>query len=104
MPYVSCGTPPRCSADLPVVKDFHQASAPRERACTVGVLRISTFITCEVEGRTHTGSPVHEIRRSLIGAEEQDLRLPIQIDELLLDTGALAWNEEIDNRLSNNVS
>ena len=51
---------------------------------------------------TRTSSPVHEIRCTLIRAEEQDLVLPVQIDELLLDAGALAWNEEIDDRLPKN--
>lgn len=39
IPYVSCGIPPRCSALLPVVNDFHHDSAPRSRACTEGFER-----------------------------------------------------------------
>ena len=47
----------------------------------------------------HTSCPVHHIRRALIRPEEKHLWLPVQVDNLLLDTRAMARCQQIDDRL-----
>ena len=37
-----------------------------------------------------TGCPVHDVGGALVGAEEQDLGLAVEVDEAFLDTRALA--------------
>ena len=41
--------------------------------------------------------PVHEIGGAFVGAKEEDLRLRIEVVNLLLDVGSLAGNKKIDD-------
>ncbi|KAI3480571.1 hypothetical protein L1887_57291 [Cichorium endivia] len=43
------------------------------------------------------GGKVHEVGGSLIGAEEEDLLLAEQVDDLLLDSGRLALDEQVED-------
>lgn len=105
--------PPRVAAVLPVVKDFHHASAPRPRAWT----ETSQFALPSMSGRftyvrpspSYRPFPLENVsstpdRRKdtnmrTIRAEEQDLGFVIQIHKAFFDPRALSGNEEVQNRL-----
>lgn len=64
--------------------------------CGVGV---STFVRGFGGEGGRTGGPVHHVGGALVRPEEEQLGLAVQVDEALFDPGALAGNEQVDDRI-----